>query len=139
VKTAISVFLITVALAMNSLGQNEPADKQPKPQPIDKRIRVSERVLEGIVLKKVLPRPPWSGEPAHEKGVVAIAVLVDYDGTLKSTSPISGDPVLADVAAHAIHQWQFKPFVLNGEPVQVESRIVMKFSKKRADVVPGDR
>lgn len=92
-----------------------------------------------IVLKKVLPRPPWSGEPAHEKGVVAIAVLVDYDGTLKSTSSISGDPVLADVAAHAIHQWQFKPFVLNGEPVQVESRIVMKFSKKRADVVPGDR
>ena len=92
-----------------------------------------------MVLKKVLPRPPWSSEPAHEKGLVALTVLVDYDGTLKSTSPISGEPVLADVAAHAIHQWQFKPFVLNGEPVQAESRIVMKFSKKHADVVLSKR
>jgi len=123
-----------VAVDISPLAQDVPAEK-PKPQPVDKRIRVSEGVLDNIVLKKVLPRPPWSNDKAHEKGVVTISVLVDYDGTLKSTSLISGDPVLADVATHAIKQWQFKPYVVNGEPVRVESRIVMKFSKKRADVV----
>lgn len=69
--------------------------------------------------------------------MATVGVLVDYDGTVKSTSPISGDPVLADVATRAIKQWQFKPFIINGEAVQVESRIVMKFSKKRAEVALG--
>ena len=86
-----------VAVAISPLAQDVPAEK-PKPQPVDKRIRVSEGVLDNIVLKKVLPQPPWSNDKAHEKGVVTISVLVDYDGTLKSTSLISGDPVLADVA-----------------------------------------
>jgi protein TonB len=69
--------------------------------------------------------------------LVTIGVLVDYDGTVKSTSPVSGDPVLADVATRAIMQWQFKPFIINGEAVEVESCIVMKFSKKRAEVDLG--
>jgi outer membrane biosynthesis protein TonB len=50
-----------------------------------------------------------------------------------------GDPVLGDVAENAVKQWQFRPFMLNGEPVQVDSRIAMKFTKKRAEVVVGER
>jgi TonB family protein len=134
VRNAITTFLIIVAAAISPLAQSVPTEK-PKPQPADKRIRVSEGVLDSIVLKKVLPQAPWSNDKAHEKGVVTISVLVDYDGTLKSASVISGDSVLADVATQAIRQWWFKPFVINGEPARVESRIIMKFSKKRAAVV----
>jgi hypothetical protein len=76
VKNAITAFLMMVAVAISPLGQNAPAEK---PTP-DKRIRVSERVLDNIVLKKVLPQPPWSNDKAHEKGEVTITVLVDYDG-----------------------------------------------------------
>jgi hypothetical protein len=54
VKNAITAFLMMVAVAISPLGQNAPAEK---PTP-DKRIRVSERVLDNIVLKKVLPQPP---------------------------------------------------------------------------------
>jgi hypothetical protein len=135
VKNAIASLLMIIAVAISPLGQNVPAQKPPS----NKRIRVSERVLDNIVLKKVLPQPPWSNDKAHEKGEVTISVLVDYDGTVKSTSLRSGDPILADVATHSIKQWQFKPYVVNDEPVQVESRIVMKFNKKRADVVLGQR
>jgi len=130
---------MTVAVAISLLGQNVPAEKQPTPRPTDLRIRVSEGVLERMVLKKVLPQPPWSSDPAHGQGVITIAILVDYDGTLKSTSLISGDPVLANIAEHAIQQWQFKPYLINGESVQVESRVEMKFSKKRAEVVLSNR
>ena len=133
-RNAITTLLIIVAAAIGPLAQSVPAEK-PKPQPADKRIRVSEGVLDSIVLKKVLPQAPWSNDKAHQKGVVTISVLFDYDGTLKSASVISGDSVLADVATQAIRQWRFEPFVINGEPARVESRIIMKFSKKRAAVV----
>jgi periplasmic protein TonB len=103
------------------------------------RIRVSERVLDGIALKKILPSAPCSADTEHEKGIVTIAVLIDYDGKVKSASRLSGDPVLAACAIPAVQQWQFKPYVINGNPVQVESRVVMKFSKKHVQIVLGER
>jgi len=56
VKNAISAFLIMVAVATTSLAPNAPAENQRTPQHADKRIRVSERVLNGIAFKKVLPQ-----------------------------------------------------------------------------------
>jgi len=103
------------------------------------RIRVSERVLDGLAIKKTLPSPPCSKDTAHEKGVVTIAMLVDYDGKVKNASPLSGDPVLADCAIPAVQQWQFKPYLINNNPVQVESRVVMKFSKKRVELIVAER
>jgi beta-lactamase class A len=103
------------------------------------RIRVSEGVLDGIVVKKVLPTLPCSKDGAHDKGLVTTAVLVDYDGTVKTASPMSGEPELANCAIVAIKQWQFKPYFINNAPVQVESRVVLKFSKKRVEAVVGDR
>jgi periplasmic protein TonB len=104
-----------------------------------RRIRVSERLLDTVAVKKVLPSTPCSKDAEHEKGVVTIAVLGDYDGKVKSASLLSGDSVLADCAILAIQQWEFKPYLINDNPVQVESRIVMKFSKERAEIVFGER
>lgn len=115
------------------------AQNQTVPPQTPMRIRVSERVLDGVTVKKVLPSLPCSTDSEHEKGVVTIAVLVDYDGSVKSASRQSGDTVLADCAIPAVQQWQFKPYLINGRPVQVESRVVMKFSKKRVEIVVGER
>jgi hypothetical protein len=106
---------------------------------IPMRVRVSERVLDGVAVKRVLPSIPCSTDIGHEKGVVTIAVLVDYDGKVKSASRIAGDPVLADCAIPAVQQWEFKPYFIHDKPVQVESRVVMKFSKKRVQIVLGKR
>ena len=129
-RNAIIAILFLVVACIAGFGQNLPAET-----PL--RIRVSERVLDGIALKRVLPQLPCSKDTSQEKGVLTIAVLVDYDGKVKTTSPISGEPVLADCATFAIRQRQFKPYTVNGKPVQVESRVVMKFSKKRVGVVLG--
>lgn len=128
-----------VVTASCLFAQNAPSDKQPTSQHMDRRIRVSERVLYDMALKRVLPQPPRSKDNGQEEGEVTVAVLVDYDGTVKTTHLMSGDPVLGDVAENAVKQWQFTPFKVNGEPVQMESRIVMKFNKKRAEVVVGAR
>jgi len=68
------------------------------------RIRVSERVLDGVTVKKVLQSTPCSTDSEHEKGVVTIAVLVDYDGKVKSASRLSGDPILTELNCLAISQ-----------------------------------
>jgi hypothetical protein len=121
-----------------STGQNA-ADEEELPAPaMARRTRISYGVLDRLVVQKVLPQPPWSSEKGHEQGDVTIAVLLDYDGSLKSSSVVSGDSVLAEIATAAIKQWRFKPFLLDGQPFQVESRVVMKFSKKRAEVVVGE-
>jgi hypothetical protein len=138
VKNAILILAAIVA-ATCLFGQDVPSDKSSPPQHMDQRIRVSERVLNDMALKRVLPQPPWSKDKGHEKGEVTVGVLVDYDGTVKVTHLVSGDPLLGDVAENAVKQWQFRPFILNGERVQVDSRIVMKFGKKHAEVVVGDR
>ncbi len=110
-------------------------EREPEPQKLDNRIRVSTRVMDSLISKRVLPQPPWSNSKGHEKGMVTVAVLVGYDGTVRGTSTVSGDPVLAAVAANAIKQWQYRPYIINGEPVQVESRVMVKFSKNSAEVV----
>ena len=138
-KVAIAAFLMAFAAGISLLGQSAPAEQQPPARQVDKRIRVSPRVLDGIVVHRVLPQPPWSNDKGHEQGVVTLAVLVDYNGAVKSTSTVSGDPVLAEVATGAVKQWQFKPYIIQSEPVQVESHVVMKFHKKHAEVVLGER
>lgn len=134
VKNA-TLILAAIVSATGLFAQNAPSDKSPTPQHMDKRIRVSERVLNGMALKRVLPKPPWSKDKGHEEGEVIVGVLVDYDGTVKTTHVMSGDPVLGDVAENAVKQWQFTPFIVQGEPVQMESRIVMNFSKKHVELV----
>jgi len=120
-----------------STAQNAAEEEELPTGPVTRRTRISQGVLDLHVVHRVLPQPPWSKEKGHEQGAVTIAVLLDYDGSLKSASVVSGDPVLAAVATNAIKQWQFKPFLVDGQPFQAESLVVMKFSKKRAEVVVG--
>lgn len=148
--TTTNVEVILKPAASNTAGPNVDATPhvartlanygEPATLPLpDMRIRVSEGILDVLAVKKVLPQPPWSQDKGHEKGVVTLTILVDYDGTVKNTSLLSGDPVLGEVAIGAIKQWQFKPYTINGQPVRVESRVMMKFNNKRASIVLSHR
>jgi len=122
-----------------STGQNATEEEELPTPPIVRRTRISYGVLDRLVVQKVVPQPPWSSEKGHEQGDVTIAVLLDYDGTLKSTSVVSGDPVLGEVATNAIKQWKFKPFLLDDQPFQAQSQVVIRFGKERAEIVAGVR
>jgi hypothetical protein len=114
------------------------AQEQGHPAGKPTRIRVSERVLDNVAVKKVLPQIPCSQYPEHQSGVVTIGVLVDFDGKVKTTSLLAGDAILADCAIQAIGQWEFQPYLINGTPVQVESHVTLKFSKKKVEEIPGE-
>ena len=91
------------------------------------RVRVSEAVLQAFIVRKVLPVYPKDALERGIDGVVTISVLIDQHGIVEKTWDANGDPLLATAVADAVKQWQFKPYYLNKQPVEVQSRISISF------------
>jgi TonB family protein len=92
-----------------------------------KHLRVSAGVMEGNLLKHVDPVYPAMARKMHIQGEVLLQIDVSKNGTLSRVRAISGHPLLTQPAVDAVKQWEYKPFLLNGEPVEVESIAIVKF------------
>jgi TonB family protein len=91
------------------------------------RVRISEAVLQAFIVRKVLPVYPKDALERGIDGVVRINVLIDQRGIVEKTWDADGDPLLATAVADAVKQWQFKPYYLNKQPVEVQSQISISF------------
>jgi TonB family protein len=109
--------------ALASIG-NSPA-RVPKAAP--QVVRVSQGVMEGLVIKRVQPKYPTQAMQLHIQGAVQLEATVSKDGSIKNLKVISGDGLLARAAQDAVKQWQYKPYYLNGEPVEIQTQILVKF------------
>jgi protein TonB len=92
------------------------------------RIRVSQGVVAGLVIHKVQPNYPQLAKTARVQGNVQLAALIGKDGTIQNLHVISGHPLLTQAALDAVKQWRYKPYILNGEPVEVDTQITVIFS-----------
>jgi TonB family protein len=92
-----------------------------------KRIRIGGQALQRRLVQKVKPEYPNEARGAHLKGTVRLRVLIGEDGRVKETSPIEGDPVLTRAATDAVRRWKYRPLRIDGEPLEVESEISVKF------------
>src|ERR1700687_2792299 len=92
------------------------------------RVRVSTGVATGLLIKKVTPNYPQLAKQARIQGQVVLQAEISKDATIKSLQWISGNPMLAPAASEAVRQWHYKPFLLKGEPVAVETQVVVNFS-----------
>jgi protein TonB len=92
------------------------------------RVRVSQGVTEGMVLRRVQPNYPPLARQARIQGDVVLQAEISKDGAIENLRVISGHPMLAPAAIDAVKQWRYKPYFLNGEPVAVETQITVKFS-----------
>jgi protein TonB len=101
--------------------------KAPKPEPA-MRVRVSQGVSVGRLLKKVEPVYPQLARNARIQGQVVLTAIVSKDGTIQDLRVISGHPMLVQAALDAVRQWRYKPFLLNGEPVEVETTVTVIFN-----------
>jgi periplasmic protein TonB len=104
--------------------------KPPEPTPV-KRIRVASRVAEANLIHDVPPQyPPEAGRERIEGTVVVLAVI-STDGSVQDVQVLSGLPILAQAAVEAVKQWRYKPYLLNGVPVEIDSRITINFTLSR--------
>ena len=98
------------------------------PAPTPKRIRVPAQVAEANLIHDVTPQyPPEAGRKRIE-GTVVLMAVIGKDGTVHDVRVESGLPLLAQAAIDAVKQWRYKPYLYNGEPVEVDSHITINFT-----------
>jgi protein TonB len=101
--------------------------KAPDPMPV-KRVRVPARIAEANLIHDVAPTYPAEAGRARIEGTVVLMAVIGEDGTVKDVRVESGLPILAQAAIDAVKRWRYKPYTLNGEPVEVDSRITINFT-----------
>ena len=92
------------------------------------RVRVSQGVTEGLLVHKIQPAYPPLARQARIQGPVVIAALIGKDGTIQNLKVVSGHPMLTGAALDAVRQWKYRPYFLNGEPVEVDTQITVNFT-----------
>jgi periplasmic protein TonB len=92
------------------------------------RVRVSQGVSQGLLVHKVTPQYPPLAKQARIQGVVVLQALIGKDGNIQNLHVVSGHPMLTTAALEAVKEWKYKPYYLNGEPVEVETTINVNFS-----------
>src|SRR5215470_16702376 len=92
------------------------------------RVRVSQGVSQGLLIRKVTPNYPPLARQARIQGTVLLQAEISKDGTIQNLQLISGHPMLAPAAIEAVKQWRYRPYLLNGEPVAVETQVVVNFT-----------
>ncbi len=92
------------------------------------RVRVSQGVSAGLLIKKVQPNYPPLARQARIQGQVVLQAEISKEGTIQNLQLISGHAMLAPAAIEAVKQWRYKPYLLNGEPVAVETQVIVNFS-----------
>lgn len=100
----------------------------PQPRPAPPRIiRQSETAQEGLLINRVQPQYPEIARTARISGTVELRAIVGRDGRVRSVEVLSGSPLLAPAAEAAVRQWRYRPTLLDGEAVEVETRITVRF------------
>ena len=106
---------------VGSVGNYMPS--KPAPQ----RVRVSQGVTQGLLIKKVEPQYPPIAKQARVQGTVVLQAEIAKDGSIQHLQAVSGSPLLVGSAIQAVKQWKYKPYILNGQPVEIETTITVNF------------
>lgn len=100
-----------------------PSSNQDLPQ----RVRISQGVSTGLLITKVQPQYPDDAKQARIQGQVILKALIDKNGDVEELTLVSGHPMLAPAAIEAVKQWKYKPYLLNDQPVKVETLVTVSF------------
>jgi protein TonB len=91
-------------------------------------VHVTSQIASGLLIRKVLPQYPALARTVHVQGTVVLAATIAKDGTIANLRVVSGPTMLQQAALEAVSQWRYKPYLLNGEPVDVETSVNVIFT-----------
>jgi len=97
------------------------------PKPVPQSIKVSQGVSQGLLIKKVQPSYPAQALAMRMQGAVQLQATINKDGSVSNLKVLSGEAILSRAAMDAVRQWKYKPYFLNGEPVEIQTQIVVNF------------
>ena len=90
-------------------------------------LRISQGVTQGLLLKRVQPVYPNQAMQMRIQGAVQLQATINKQGRITSVKVLSGDAILSRAAVEAVNQWKYKPYFLNGEPVDIQTQITVNF------------
>ncbi len=97
------------------------------PKPVLQTLNISQGVSQGLLIQKVQPVYPANALRMHVEGAVELQATIGKSGNMVTVKTLTGDPVLARAAKAAVLQWKYKPYLLNGEPVEIQTQITVNF------------
>jgi protein TonB len=112
--------VISASNALSSVPKFVPVTPQ--------RVRISQGVTRGLLIHKEEPAYPTLARAARIQGDVILNAIIDTNGTIQNLQLVSGHPMLVPSALAAVRQWRYKPYLLNGQPVEVETTITVIFT-----------
>jgi periplasmic protein TonB len=108
-----------------SIGSGFPVVIPPRPVPV-KPLLVS-HWAEGNLIFRVQPTYPPLAKQARVQGAVEMRAIISKTGAIENLTVVSGHPMLAASAVEAVRQWRYRPYLLNSEPIEVETEITVNF------------
>jgi periplasmic protein TonB len=92
---------------------------------------ISQGVAEGMLIQRVIPRYPPIAVESRTQGTVLLQAVISKTGTIENLRVVSGNPMLQQAAMDAVSQWRYRPYLLDGQPVEAETTINVVFSLNR--------
>jgi len=92
------------------------------------RIRVGEKIQDANLIRKVEPVYPPLALQARVQGTVRFTAIIDREGRVQNLQLVSGHPLLVESSRDAASQWEYRPTLLNGSPVEVVTPIDVNFT-----------
>ena len=112
---------------ISSVGSmSQPFVPQPS-APVARQPRVS-AMMAGYLVHRVEPLYPPLARAARIQGSVELQAVISKDGHVEKLQVLRGHPMLVKAAVDAVQQWRYRPYILNGEPVEVETHVTVNFS-----------
>jgi TonB family protein len=97
------------------------------PAPVLQALTVSQGVSQGLVLKRTSPSYPPNALRLKIEGAVQLLATISKTGSISTVKVLSGDTNLARAAVDAVKQWKYKPYLLDGAPVEIQTQITVNF------------
>jgi protein TonB len=112
---------------LHALGKSSSSLPVPPPPAVAHPPRVS-HMMEGNLIRRVQPDYPPIARSARIQGQVVLAAIISKEGRIENLRVLAGHPMLVRAALEAVSQWRYRPYILNSEPVEVETQITVNFS-----------
>lgn len=93
-----------------------------------KQLTISSGVAAGMLIRKTLPVYPPIARAAHVSGTVVLEATIGKDGTIENVRVVSGPVMLQGAAVDAVRTWVYRPYLLNGQPISINTTIDVTFT-----------
>jgi periplasmic protein TonB len=93
-----------------------------------KKVTISAGVSQGMLLQKTVPTYPPIAKAARVQGTVVLQATISRTGTIENLTVVSGPAMLQQSAMDAVKQWRYRPYLLNNEPVEVDTTVNVIFT-----------